>query len=139
MTSDVLLNKIAILENCLRRLRAVYSGGEARLRTDFDLQDVIILNLQRACEAVIDMAAHEVREKKLGIPQSSRDFFDLLAQNKKITVISAQKMKAMVGFRNIAIHAYQKINLDILERILQEHLEDFTDFSAQLLKDSRPA
>ena len=40
----------------------------------------------------------------------------------------------MVGFRNIAVHDYQTINLTILEKIVEKHLEDFTDFTKQILK-----
>ena len=41
-------------------------------------QDSIVLNLQRACEASIDLAMHIIAEKKLGLPQNSRDAFSFL-------------------------------------------------------------
>lgn len=72
-------------------------------------QDSIILNLQRACEAAIDLAMHIVSENNLGIPQNSRDAFELLLQNHMISHDLAVKLKAMVGFRNIAIHDYQAV------------------------------
>ncbi len=42
-------------------------------------------------------------------------------------------MKAMVGFRNIAVHDYQAINQDILQQILEKHLSDFTTYTKQIL------
>lgn len=41
----------------------------------------MILNIQRACEASIDMAMHVVSKRKLGIPKTSRDAFQLLLEH----------------------------------------------------------
>lgn len=40
----------------------------------------------------------------------------------------------MVGFRNVAIHDYQKLNLDIVRRIVVEHLDDFLAFARFLVR-----
>jgi uncharacterized protein YutE (UPF0331/DUF86 family) len=74
------------------------------------------------------LAMHIVAEKRLGLPQSSREAFDILQLG------IATKMKAMVGFRNIAVHDYQTINLNILQQIITNHLDDFTLFTEQVLK-----
>ncbi|KWU56526.1 MULTISPECIES: type VII toxin-antitoxin system HepT family RNase toxin [Priestia] len=50
-----------------------------------------------------------------------------------ITSEIAYRMKAMVGFRNIAVHDYQAINQDILQQILEKHLSDFTTYTKQIL------
>lgn len=132
---DVLLNKIAIIENCLRRLHEEYDGHAEELEGNFTKQDSIILNLQRACEASIDLGARLIRLKKLGLPQASRDVFVLLESAKIISPEISRSMQAMVGFRNIAIHEYQKINLAVVRSILNTHLNDFTNFIAAVLKN----
>jgi uncharacterized protein YutE (UPF0331/DUF86 family) len=38
----------------------------------------------------------------------------------------------MVGFRNIAIHEYQKLNLDIIHQIMKKEYKVFIDFCKQL-------
>ena len=55
MADDVLLNKAASIERCLRRITVEYVGHEGELETDYTRQDSIVLNLQRACEAAIDV------------------------------------------------------------------------------------
>jgi uncharacterized protein YutE (UPF0331/DUF86 family) len=40
----------------------------------------------------------------------------------------------MVGFRNIAIHDYQQLNLDIVQSIVEHRLSDFTTFTERVLK-----
>lgn len=134
MISDVLLNKVAIIERCLARVNAEYVGHEDELETNYTRQDSIILNLQRACEASIDAAMHLVRVRKLGIPQESREAFDMLEDAGIITGSLCERIKAMVGFRNIAVHDYRKLDLEIVRKIVEEHVGDFKDFSRAVLK-----
>lgn len=134
MVSDVLLNKVAIIERCLARVESEYRGHEEELESNYTRQDSIILNLQRACEASIDAAMHLVRVKKLGIPQESRDAFDMLVEAGIITASLSERLKAMVGFRNIAVHDYRKLNLEVVRRIIEEHSSDFSEFGRAVLK-----
>jgi uncharacterized protein YutE (UPF0331/DUF86 family) len=132
MKNDVILNKISVVERCIQRIKEVYANNPSNLK-DYTKQDSIILNIQRACEASIDMAMHIVSEERLGLPQTSRDAFDLLESHSMIEEETARRLKAMVGFRNIAVHDYQTLNLDILKQIVEKHLSDFTDYTKQIL------
>ena len=131
MASDVLTNKAAIIERCVARIQEDFDED---FGTDFTKQDAVILNLQRACQACIDMAAHVVKSKQLGVPQTSRELFSLLAEHQLISASLSEQLQGMVSFRNIAIHDYTSLNLDIVVSIVGHHLGDFTDFSATLLK-----
>ncbi|EZH64186.1 hypothetical protein DH09_00155 (plasmid) [Bacillaceae bacterium JMAK1] len=133
MKSDVVLNKVTTIERCIQRIEEVYDGNRDNLN-DYTKQDSIILNIQRACEASIDLAMHIVSVKRLGLPQTSRDAFDLLQEHSYIDADNAKKLKAMVGFRNIAVHDYQSLNLDIMEEIVTNHLKDFTNYTKQIIK-----
>ncbi len=132
MENEIILNKIQVIERCIRRIHEEYNHNPENLK-NFTKQDSIILNIQRGCEACIDLAMHVVSEKGLGIPQSSREVFDILYQNKIIDEEMAKKLKSMVGFRNIAVHDYQKINLDIVKQIIEKHLKDLKDFAERIL------
>lgn len=134
MADDVLLNKVAIIERCLKRINDDYQGREREFATDLTRQDAITLNLLRACEAAIDLAMHVARTRRLGLPQESREAFTLLHDAGLIDAHSAQRMQAMVGFRNIAVHNYQKLNLDIMRAIIEQHLDDFRNYTQTLLK-----
>ncbi|GAB6007055.1 MULTISPECIES: type VII toxin-antitoxin system HepT family RNase toxin [Geobacillus] len=133
MKSDVILNKISVIERCLKRIREEYNGDPKNLQ-NYTKQDSIVLNLQRACEACIDLAMHIVAEQKFGLPQHSRDAFALLEEHGVISPSISKKMKAMVGFRNIAVHDYQQLNLGILQAIVEQHLDDFKQFAEAILR-----
>ena len=132
MKNDVILNKVSIIERCVKRVKEEYNDDPINLN-NFTKQDSIILNLQWACEASIDLAMHLVAEKKLGLPQNSRDAFTFLVDADVIPSSLGQKMKAMVGFRNIAVHDYQEVNLIILQKILEDHLIDFMEYTKTIL------
>jgi len=131
---DVLLNKASIIERCLSRIREEYLGAEDQLESNFTKQDAIVLNLLRAAEASIDAAMHVVRIKRLGVPQQTRDAFILLEENKLLDERLSRRMQAMVGFRNIAVHNYQKISLPILKSILGNQLVDFEEFTQKMIR-----
>ncbi|MGM8930397.1 type VII toxin-antitoxin system HepT family RNase toxin [Salinicola halophyticus] len=133
MIDDVLINKTSTIERCVARAREEYAKDPASFVDDFTRQDAAILNIQRACEAALDMGHYLIRRERLGVPQSSRDVFTLLAQSDWITLETADVMRRMVGFRNIAVHDYQQLQLAITVAIIEKHLDDFLAYSRQLL------
>ena len=134
MPDDVLLNKATTIERCVARAREEYAAGPATFAADFTRQDAAILNIQRACEAALDMGQHLVRRERLGLPQSARDVFQLLAQSHWIDADLAEALKKMVGFRNIAVHDYRRLQLPITVSIITAHLDEFLRYSEMLLK-----
>jgi uncharacterized protein YutE (UPF0331/DUF86 family) len=140
MADDVVLNKVAIIERCVARVREEYADNAANLLSNQTRQDAIILNLQRACEAAIDLAMHLVRTHRLGIPQETREAFDLLRDAQRLPADVAERMARMVGFRNIAVHDYRKLDLKIVQNIVTARLNDFLEFTrAVLASSSSPA
>lgn len=131
---DVIINKAATIETCVARAREEYQRNPATFATDFTRQDAAILNIQRACEAALDMGQYLIRREQLGVPQSARDVFDLLAHGSWIDETLADSLKRMVGFRNIAVHNYQQLQLPITVRIIEAHLDDFLAYSKLILK-----
>ena len=134
MADDVLLNKAATIERCVQRVREEWAQDPEGFMASFSRQDAAILNLQRACQAALDMGQHLIRRQRLGVPQSARDVFALLARAGWIEAGLADSMKRMVGFRNIAVHDDQAVQLPIVLDIIRLHLDEFLQFSQQILK-----
>lgn len=125
--SDVLLNKKATIERCVAQVRDWHrsaTDGDDQMR-----QDAIAMNLQRACESAIDIANHLIRTQKLGLPQDSRDAFDLLKQGGIIDEEMNSVLKSMVGFRNILVHEYRALDPEIVEAVIQHRLNDLLAFT----------
>lgn len=126
--SDVVLNKIQTIERCLKRIREEYVGHEESFEENFTKQDSVILNLERASQASIDIATHIVKAQSLGLPNTSRELFDMLLADSIISTDICKQMQGMVGFRNIAVHDYQNLNIEIVVAIVEKHLGDFEGF-----------
>lgn len=136
MADDVILNKAASIERCLQRIVEEYAGDKQNLVANQTKQDAIVLNLQRTCETAIDLAMYVVSQRKLGVPQDSRDAFALLQTAGILPSDLVQRMQRMVGFRNVAIHEYTRLNLEVVYSIITKQLDDFRAFSSTIVKAS---
>lgn len=130
---DAVLNKVTIIKRCLGRINEEFSTEQA-FRNNFTKQDSVILNIQRACEAAIDIANYLIKKHNLGIPQSARDSFDLISRADFISIELAGNLKNMVGLRNVAVHSYQELDLDIVIHAVNHRLTDFDQYCAEILK-----
>lgn len=134
MADDVLINKATSIKRGVARAREEYENDSSTFATDLSRQDAAILNIQRACEAALDMGQHLIRREKLGVPQSARDVFELLCRGGWLEASLLTTMKNMVGFRNIAVHEYQTLQLPITVAIITENLDDFIKFSSAIIR-----
>jgi len=94
---DITLNKLATINRCLGRIREEFTSEEA-FKCNHTKQDSVILNLQRAIEACIDICNHIIRKNKLGVPQSSRNSFELVVQGGVINQDMAERLKKWWGY-----------------------------------------
>lgn len=129
---SVILNKFETIEKCINRINEEYQNNPENL-DDYRKMDMIVLNLQRACEAVLDLAVYIVSTRKLGLPQTKREAFILLEENNIIDSKMSKNMQGMVGFINIAVHDYKEIDEAILKDVIENHLNDLLDFARILL------
>jgi uncharacterized protein YutE (UPF0331/DUF86 family) len=135
-SDDVIINKAATIERCVARTREEYAKDPATFAADHTRQDAAILNIQRACEAALDMGQHLIRRERLGVPQSARDVFGLLADGGWIDSALPDVLKRMVGFRNIAVRDYQALQLPVMVAIIEKHLDDFLAFTRSVILHS---
>jgi len=121
LVDDVILNRAASIQRCIDRVYEEYIGYEDELERNLTRQDAIVLNIQRACKVASDLGSYIIRKQKLGIPQTSRDVFSILEKNNILPAELSKNLQAMVGFRNIAIHEYEKLNVEIIKSIIEKH------------------
>ncbi len=131
--NDIIINKIQSIQRCIQRAREEYQCAGEGFATDYSHQDAAILNITRACEQAIDLANYMIKKHQFGIPTSSAESFELLARQQVISVELALRLKKMVGFRNIAVHEYQTLNIAIVEAVIQEGLSNVVSFTDAVL------
>ena len=77
----VIINKLESIKKCINRINEEYENNPDNL-DDYRKMDAIVLNLQRACEIVTDIAMYMVSMRNLGIPQTKKEAFELLYEKK---------------------------------------------------------
>ncbi len=129
---EIVFNKIESIQRCLKRIREEYQDDEKNL-FNFTKQDSIILNLQRACELTIDIGNYIIAKNQYETPKTSRDVFEIIAKQGIISQELSFMLQRMVGFRNLAVHDYHELDINILKSIIQNHLKDFENYETQIL------
>lgn len=133
--NDSLLAKISVIKNSIKRIKETTNFNPDTLDNDFDKQDIFVLNLQRAIQATFDISNIIIKENNLDLPTNYKNTFEILSKYKYIDAPIKEKMIKMAGFRNIAVHNYESLNLDILKSILSHNVSDIQEFYIQILNN----
>lgn len=133
MSDNVLFAKAAIIERCVKRAREELAAS-GNFEIDYTHQDAAVLNVERACEAAIDIANRIVRIRGLGVQVSNRDAFDKLREALVIDERLCSKLKNMVGFRNIATHKYEELDPVVIRAVIEKDLDDLLKFGSIALR-----
>jgi uncharacterized protein YutE (UPF0331/DUF86 family) len=140
--NDIVVNKVQSIQCCAERVSEEYRLAGNDFPTDYTRQDAAVLNITQACEQAIDLANHLIRIYKMGIPVSSAESFTLLAMKRVIPPSLEERMRSMVGFRNIAVHEYRQLKIGIIEAVIRTGLDDlraFTDYVVKYVKSGPPS
>lgn len=128
----VIINKFDTIQRCINRINEEYENNPENLN-DYRKMDGIVLNLQRACETVTDIAMYVISTRSLGVPQTKKEAFEILEKSSLISEEMCKKMKGMIGFRNIVVHEYKQIDETILQDVIENHLDDLLEFAREML------
>ena len=135
MADDVVIQKLASIDRCLAAVRRYVAGDLGRLEEPMVL-DAVVLNLQRACEQAIDAACREVSRRGLGVPADTADAFSLLERERVLSSAVAERMRRMVGFRNVAIYEYRPLDPAVVRTVVEHRLCDFESLCRELVDAS---
>ena len=132
MDRVVVAEKLESLRRCVQRIEERRAPTADALRADADRQDIVSLNLTRAVQLCVDLAAHVLGRSNQPPPQTMGESFDALAAEGIILAALAKRLRGAVGFRNIAVHSYQAIDWNIVHAITYDGLDDFRQFAASV-------
>jgi len=133
MDRDVVLMKLESLRRCVKRIQDKTPTSYKELVDDYDLQDIITLNLERSVQQCVDIGLHIISDLEIPAPETMAQTFRVLERANCLSHDVAERMAKAVGFRNTAVHAYQEIDWQIVYAIITKHLGDFREFSRQIL------
>ena len=129
MDKDVINRKLESLRHCIARITSKMPIAREVLQSNYDLQDIIALNLERAVQICVDIAAHVISETEMPPPSTMAEGFARLAELQILPLQLAESLQKAVAFRNILVHNYTDINWDIVTDIVTHRLTDFVQFA----------
>ena len=130
---ELVLDKAAIIGRCVARIREEYAKDLPTFSADPCRQDAAICNLQRACQACIDIGLILVRKQRLDAPQSSSDVFEILRQAGEIDSGLAKRLQRLVSFHYIAVYDYERMEILDLVQVIEKQLDNLLEFKSYLL------
>ncbi len=138
MDHDLCDAKIDSIRRCLERITAHTPPDAEALAADYDKQDIVSVNLQRAIQLSVDLAAHLIAERGSQAPLTMAETFTVLADLAVIDRELAERLRRAVGFRNISVHEYERIDWHRVYELITTRLEDFRTFVAAVVRAGEP-
>jgi uncharacterized protein YutE (UPF0331/DUF86 family) len=133
MDRRVIEAKLERLRRCVQRLEQKRPSTPETLATDYDLQDILSVNLECAVQLCVDIAAHIIADREISAPTTMAAAFESLHTLHILSSDLANSMKKAVGFRNIVVHSYQEIDWRIVFNICHHKLDDFRTFAQAIM------
>ena len=128
--AELVAKKLALIETLVEDLRTLSRPQE--IAHDVREERFVEHTLQIAIQAALDVASHIVSDNRFGEPRTNRELFEILARRGWISESLLETLRRVVGFRNILVHGYEAVDLDIVRGIVENNLDDLLDFVAQI-------
>lgn len=132
--SALLLAKAGSVKKHLNRILEKRKVNLDSFLTDIDRQESILFNVQMAVQNCIDIAAHIISEEGFGVPGSTTEMFYLLRDQGYLNQNLTLAMVKAVGFRNLIVHEYGKIELEQVYEIAHNNINDLNEYLKAIIK-----
>ena len=128
MTNETIASKLESIGRCVERITQNMPVSAQELAGDYDAQDIISINLQRAIQLAVDAAGTIIAQRGLKTPATMADSFRTLEKDGLLDSETTERLVRAVGFRNVSVHEYREIDWKIVYSIVTAHLDDFRTF-----------
>jgi len=134
MDRDLILSKLDSLQRCVARVRSKTPASRTELEADPDAQDIIAVNLERAVQLCVDIAFHVISDQRtLPVPETMADGFRALVRLGILKATDGEDLVRAVGFRNVSVHAYTRIDWGMTFHVITRNLPLFERYAKAIL------
>ena len=128
MNSVVIKSKLESIRRCLDRINSKKPESLDQLLSDIDTQDILALNIERSIQLCVDIANHILASLDCPPSMSMAESFERLSEREMIPLELARNFRRAVGFRNLSVHAYDKIDWQLVGDNLESDMQDLSQF-----------
>lgn len=134
LEESLITTKLSKLREYQKFLKELQVTSKEEFISDFKIRGAIERYLQVSVECIVDIGNEIISALQLQRPERYRDIPYILAKARIIPNTFADTVAGMVGFRNILVHYYASINLELVYKFLQTRLPDFEAFTKHITK-----
>ena len=127
-----ILQKIGRIREYVHFVESLKAECEERFSTDPLYRGALLHNLYLMTDTCISLAEMVIKHKKLRIPQSYQEAFDILGENGVLEPAFAYDFAKIAGFRNFLAHDYEKIDAEAVCKSALSKLDDVRTYLAQI-------
>jgi uncharacterized protein YutE (UPF0331/DUF86 family) len=131
---DIVEERIQKLEEYINYLEKLSKYSCKELSSDFTKFWAVERGLQVAIESIFDIGNYLIAILNFEKPTEYRDILFILAKHKIIPQAFANKLNGIAGFRNILVHEYFDINLNLVYANLQKTPQQFRQFVQYIVR-----
>lgn len=135
---ELLLRKLADLELYATQAGEFRGVSVEEYRRDWKTRRIVERTLQMAIEVCADIANHIIADRRLRVPATYAEAFEILGEVGILTTAQREAMVRMSGFRNIIVHEYARTDPAMVVHVLRERLGDFAAFKATIFRILSP-
>jgi uncharacterized protein YutE (UPF0331/DUF86 family) len=130
---DLVRRRLALLDQYLAQLAPYGALGLAEYQSDWKTQRIVERTLHLSIETCMDVADHVVADRKLRVPDTGAEAFEILVEARILPGELGRSLATMVGFRNILVHDYTKLDPAVVLRVLSHDVQDLVRFRDVLI------
>ena len=130
LNKDLIKNKMRRIQEYLQDAKNILNLGEEKIIEDINTLRALERNFQLIVECMLDINMHFIREYNFEAPDSLKNTFSILGENKILPYEFAQKIAPLTGLRNKLVHGYEKIDRS---KFVRDFMKDEKDFDTYML------
>lgn len=110
----------------------VTNNSVSELRSDSVKYHTIERLFQLIVDTMVDINIHILRECNLGVSDDFQSTFKLLGDFNVLNKDFAYKIAPIVGARNMIVHRYEKLDMDLFLNNTKKNFSDFGSYIKQI-------
>ena len=130
---EAILARLDKLDEYAKILRELQQAAKSEFIADYHLYGLAERYLQLAIECIIDIGSLCITGLGLRKPEDGQEVIDILYEHRIISDDLAARFEGIVGFRNVLVHEYTRIDRNIVYQSLHPHTNDMEQFAKQII------
>lgn len=133
ISENKIFEKLSLLDEYLSYLKDIQKVNKNSFLKDYHFYGLAERYLQLSIQTLIDVGQLIITEKQLPRPPEPQEIFSILFNSKILSENLVNRLTGIVGFRNILVHEYGKIDREKVYEYLQNNIGIFEQYKKEVL------